>query len=65
MVYFRENPMTMDDLGVPPFMETPISQILRLCVSHGTTIWHGDMISVQIDTFSTFNIISRAAYSAK
>ena len=23
MVYFMENPTKMDDLGVPPFMETP------------------------------------------
>ena len=27
MVYFMENPIKMDDLGVPPFMETPISWI--------------------------------------
>ena len=24
MVYFMENPIQMDDLGVPPFQETPI-----------------------------------------
>ena len=26
MIY-KENPIEMDDLGVPPFMETPISRI--------------------------------------
>ena len=25
MVYFMENPIKMDDLGVPLFLETPIS----------------------------------------
>ena len=25
MVYFMENPIKMDDLAVPPFVETPIS----------------------------------------
>ena len=28
MVYFMENPIKMDDLGVPPFLETSISFFL-------------------------------------
>ena len=28
MVYFMENPIKMDDLGVPPFLETSISIFL-------------------------------------
>ena len=29
LVYVRENPMKMHDLGVPPFMETAIYSIVR------------------------------------
>ena len=27
MVYFMENPIKMDDLGVPLFLETPMSNV--------------------------------------
>ena len=27
-LYFMENPIKMDDLGVPPFMEPPISWLM-------------------------------------
>ena len=36
-VYFRENPTKMDDRGVPPFQETPITILLNR--------WQKDIIS--------------------
>ena len=37
-VFIRENPIVMDDLGIPPFMETTI-YIHMFCRLH-----HGDFI---------------------
>ena len=34
MVFVRENPIKVDDLGVSPFMETPISHVLKYQASN-------------------------------
>ena len=33
MVFAMENPITMDDLGVPQFLETPICVVMAPCNS--------------------------------
>ena len=37
--FIMENPIKMDDLGVPPFLETPIS-IFTVCSYHLFILFH-------------------------
>ena len=38
MVKIMENPIKMDDLGVPLFLETPMSESGQLTNRHGTSL---------------------------
>ena len=48
--FIRENPFKVDDLGVPPFMETPIS-IEMLVRDIFPTEWSLHMMAMEIQSY--------------